>query len=137
MRTREQHLHYLDTLEADVNSTADISTELGINYRSAFFELHHFHVDVLLPDVMHDILEGTLQYEAKLILQHAITMKYISYSMFESTLAGLELGYMEADNKPCQISSATLLSSEKTLGQKGTCSKYIQGTCMFKEVSRC
>ena len=123
MRTREKHLHDCDTLEADVNSTADTSRELGINYRSALFELEHFDVDVLLPDVMHDILEGTLQYEAKLILQHAVALKYMSYPKFESGLAGLELGYMEADNKPSQIASATLSSSEKTLGQKGTCLK--------------
>ena len=42
-----------------------------------------------------------------------------SYSMFASALAGLELGYMEADNKPSEISSATLSSPDKTLGQKG------------------
>ena len=70
---------------------------------------------MLVPDVMHDILEGTLQFEAKLVLQHIVRERYVSYSMFAGALAGLELGYMEADNKPSEISSATLSSLDKTL----------------------
>ena len=77
-------------------------------------------METLLPDVMHDLLEGTLQFEAKLILHHIIAKKYILYSKFAQVLAGLELGYMEADDKPSEIASATLSSSDKTLGQKGT-----------------
>ena len=119
MRTREQHLRNCDTLEADEISPAATSTQLGINYRSIFFELQHFEVDMLVPDVMHDILEGTLQFEAKLVLQHIVRERYVSYSMFAGALAGLELGYMEADNKPSEISSATISSLDKTLGQKG------------------
>ena len=68
-RTREQHLRNCDTLEADDISCAATSVQLGINYRSILFELQHFEVDVLVPDVMHDILEGTLQFEAKLVLR--------------------------------------------------------------------
>ena len=79
----------------------------------------HTQVETLLPDVMHDLLEGTLQFEAKLILQHVITERYISYSKLARVLAGLELGYMEADNRPSEIASGTISSSEKTLGQKG------------------
>ena len=63
---------------------------------------------MLVPDVMHDILdilEGTLQFEAKLVLQHIVRERYVSHSMFAGTLAGLELGYMEADKH--DISSAT------------------------------
>ena len=78
----------------------------------------HIQVETLLPDVMHDLLEGTLQFEAKLILWHVITERYI-YPKFARLLAGLELGYMEADNRPSEIASGTISSSEKTLGQKG------------------
>ena len=79
----------------------------------------HIQVETLLPDVMHDLLEGTLQFEAKLILRHVITERYISYPKFARLLAGLELGYMEADNRPLEIASSTISSSEKTLRQKG------------------
>ena len=118
MHTREQHLRNCDTLEADTISPAATSTQLGINYRSILFKLQHFEVDVLVPDMMHDILQGTLQFEAKLVLQLIVRERYVSYSMFAGALARLELGYMEADNKP-EIFSATLSSSDKTLGQKG------------------
>ena len=78
----------------------------------------HIQVETLLPDVMYDLLEGTLQFEAKFILRHVITERYISYPKFVRLLAGLELGYMEADNRPSEIASGTM-SSDKTLGQKG------------------
>ena len=44
--------------------------------------MSHVQVETLLPDVMHDLLEGTLQFEAKLILHHIIAKKYILYSKF-------------------------------------------------------
>ena len=86
---------------------------MGINYRSIFFELHHFDVDLLIPDVMHDLLEGTLQYGAKLILKHMIGNGYVTYAKFKRILEGLELGYMEADDKPSQISLAVINSGDK------------------------
>ena len=43
----------------------------------------------------------------------------MTYTAFTSALAGLELGYMEADNRPSDIPAATLNSSERSLGQKG------------------
>jgi hypothetical protein len=70
---------------------------------------------------MHDLLEGTLQYEAKLVLKHVIGQRYITYKSFTGLVGGLELGYMEADNKPTMISSRVISSDDKHLGQKGTC----------------
>lgn len=138
LRTREQHLLDCDTLEADDVSPAATSTQLGINYRSILFELQRFEVDLLVPDVMHDLLEGTLQFEAKLVLEHVVSERYVSYSVFAGALAGMEVGYMEADNKPSEISSATFSSSDKTLGQKGSNLYIVQVTiftCMYPSFS--
>jgi hypothetical protein len=43
-------------------------------FRSALMELRYFDIcsGALVPDVLHDVLEGGLQYEAKLLLQHCI-----------------------------------------------------------------
>ena len=71
LRTREQHLRDCDNLEANIEAQSATSTDLGINYRSVLFELQHFSVDSLLQDVIHNVLEGTMQYKAKLVLQHA------------------------------------------------------------------
>ena len=56
-------------MESDPSGAA--SKEHGINRNSILNELTYFHVcdGSLLPDVMHDILEGSLQYEVKLMLQ--------------------------------------------------------------------
>lgn len=45
-------------------------------------DLEHFDVcKCLIPDVMHDILEGALQYETKLCLQYLIEKaKYFTVS---------------------------------------------------------
>lgn len=105
-----------DDLEAGEETTVD----LGINYRSILFELEYFDVDVLVPDVMHDLLEGVLQYEASLILKYVIKDQcYMTYTAFSNAMHSLELGYMEADNRPTDIPPATLNSSDKSLGQKG------------------
>lgn len=54
--------------------TQKVSREYGINYRPVLNELQYFKVTsgTLIPDVMHDVLEGALQYEAKLLLQQLI-----------------------------------------------------------------
>ena len=116
LRNRTRHLTACDELEAGVETSVD----LGINYRSTLFELEHFDVDILVPDVMHDMLEGVLQYEASLILRYIIREKsFLSYTTFAEALDGLELGYMEADNKPTSIPATTLNSEDRSLGQKG------------------
>jgi len=44
---------------------------MGNNHNSILNELTYFHVcdGSLLPDALHDILEGSLQYDVKLMLQ--------------------------------------------------------------------
>lgn len=94
LRERVSHLWECEELYDAESNWGETSKELGINYCFVLFELQHFNVDILLPDVMHDLLEGTLQYETKLILQHVIWQKFISFALFMKTLDGLELGYM-------------------------------------------
>ena len=58
-------------------------------------EVAYFHVcnGSLVPDVMHDILEGALQYEVKLILQFMIdTEKYFTLEELNTRLERMELG---------------------------------------------
>ena len=72
----------------------------------------------LLPDIMHDLLEGVLQYEVKLMLRKMIYVeKYFSLDRFNSRLVSIELGYMEIKDTPTPITSATLSSSGHNLKQ--------------------
>ena len=84
-------------------------------------ELQHFDIcsGGLLPDVMHDILEGALPYEAKLILQHCIDEDYFSFNTLSHTLRSMELGYMEITNRPSHFTNDILQSASKALGQNG------------------
>ena len=69
---------------------------------------------------MHDILEGVLQYEIKLMLQVMVNReKYFTLTDFNSQLENLELGYMESKNCPTQLSSKTLNSDSSSLKQNG------------------
>ena len=59
----------------------------------------------LIPDVMHDLLEGTLQYEVKLMLKAMIsTDEYFLLNYLNSRVANLELGHMESKDRPSFIS---------------------------------
>jgi len=70
-----------------------------------------------LPDVMHDILEGSLQHEVKLMLQVMVNReRYFSLNM---QIENFELGYMEAKNRPSPIAAKKFNSSGKSLKQNG------------------
>lgn len=69
---------------------------------------------------MHDILEGALQYEVKLMLQEMVyNKKYFNMEVFNTRLVHTELGYMEAKDRPSPISTKTLTSSGLSLKQTG------------------
>ena len=106
------------------DGSEDVSKEYRINRRSILLDLKFFNIcsGALLPDVMHDILEGALQYEAKLVLQHCIDrQKYFSLSTLNDKIEGMELGYMETD-RPAPISAKTLRAHDSNaLKQKGMC----------------
>ena len=79
----------------------------------------YFHVcdGTMVPDVMHDVLEGLLQYEIKLMLK--VMNNTESYISLNGRLEFLELGHMESKDRPSQISSTTFQSSGNSLKQNG------------------
>ena len=73
----------------------------------------------LLSDVMHDVLEGVLQYEAKLLLQHLIKdQKYFKLKVLNEAIEGMDMGYMETC-KPALISRLALDAGDNLLKQNG------------------
>lgn len=69
---------------------------------------------------MHDVLEGALQYEVKLMLKVMVyDEKYFSLEVFNTRLVNTELGYMEAKDRPTPISTKTLTSTGLSLKQAG------------------
>lgn len=92
-----ERFHEAQYTLVEKDKTGEQSKEYGINRNSAINELTYFNVcdGSLIPDVMHDILEGALQYEVKLMLQVMITENYFTLSQFNSRLENIDYGYME------------------------------------------
>lgn len=118
LRNKQSHEDQCSQLESD--TCGETSKQYGINQNSVLNQLSYFHVcdGSLLPDVMHDILEGLLQYEMKLLLHVMIEEEgYFSLDYFNSCLDNLELGYMESKSRPTLISVRTFRSAGNSLKQ--------------------
>ena len=82
-----------------------IATTYGLNRDSILNTLSYFHVtEGLPPDIMHDVLEGVLQYEVKEMLQ-VFTREKAYFTMESLNKLVSEFGYHFADakNRPSQI----------------------------------
>ena len=120
LRNKTSHQAQCAELQEDTDQTA--SKLYRINRNSVLNELSYFHVcsGALLPDVMHDILEGALQYEIKLMLKVMIyEEEYFTLDILNSRLENIELGYMEAKDRPTPVSEITMASSGVSLKQAG------------------
>lgn len=87
----------------------------------------------LVPDVMHDLLEGALQYEVKLMLRSYIRVEhYFTLENFNQRLVNFELGYMEIKDRPTAISETTLLSTGHSIKQNGKTQMFtgVVGSCL-------
>lgn len=119
LRTPDSHTEQCTTLNSRMGpSRAAYSKETGINHESVLDELQYFSVasGALLPGVMHDVLEGILQYEAKLLLRHLIYDEgCFTLDQLNSRIGRMELGFMESSNRPSQISATTLQSQDSNL----------------------
>lgn len=120
LRSEESHRRQCTLIEEDGSGKA--SKEYGINRNSILNQLSYFHVcnGGLLPDIMHDVLEGALEYEVKLLLRVLIEDEnYFTLDNFNGCLENLEFGYMECKNRPTPISKKTLQSTGNSLKQSG------------------
>ena len=125
---RDEHSHQDQCDELDGDSSGEVSKEYGINRNSILNELSFFHVcsGALLPDIMHDVLEGALQYEVKLMLKEMVcTEGYFSLNFLNSRIETIELGYNEIKDHPTPISDTVFNSEGTSLKQAGICEPYI------------
>ena len=113
--------HESQCVLVEQDETGKLSKEYGINRNSILNELLYFNVcdGSLLPDIMHDLLEGVLQYEAKLLLLVLVQSNYFTLEDFNSRLENIELGYMECKNRPTIVSAKTFNSDGNSLKQNG------------------
>ena len=100
-----------------------ISKEHSVNHRSILDELKYFKVSsgTLLPDVMHYILEGMLEYECKEVLKHTIIDEaYFTLEYLNHQITNNDLGLMESRDRPSCISITNFRCNDHKLKQEGT-----------------
>ena len=105
----------------EIQDNPALSTEYGVNHQSILMELEYFDLcsGVLVQDIMHDLLEGVLQYETKLLLCHYINSRNFTLQDLNIAIEHLELcNNMESD-RPALITRNTLYSEGNLLKQKG------------------
>lgn len=69
---------------------------------------------------MHDVLEGGLQYETKLMLkQFLFTDKYFTINDLNYRITNLGFGYTDAKNRPTPITQQTMTNGDNSLKQNG------------------
>ena len=81
------------------------SISFGVNCRSLLADLKYFDLcsGALIPDIMHDLLEGVLQHETKLMLKRFIDDEhYFTCAQLNECVRCLDLGYMEKCDRPTQ-----------------------------------
>lgn len=98
-----------------------VSTTYGLTKDSILNSSRFFHVcDGLVPDIMHDILEGSLQYEVKELLKYLIySASYLTIDQLNQKINTFPYVLSDKNSKPTIISSKTLLSKDHSLKQKG------------------
>ena len=84
-------------------------------------DLSHFDMckGELAPDVMHDLLEGVLQYEVKLLLLYCVSSHFFSLDFLNDKIKSFELCHGMEGDRPAPIDRKTLNSDGNLLKQKG------------------
>lgn len=119
LRTRAGHLYQCQ----QIVDNPDLGKVYGIKRLSVLCNSRYFNViDGLPGDVMHDLLEGVLQYECKEMLKIFINeQKYLTLNQLNERIKRFDFGYYNDKNKPSPISHLTLNNGNNSLKQKGLC----------------
>ena len=114
-RTRVTHKEHCSMLQG---ALADhVATTYGLTRDSILNQSRYFHVtEGLPPDCMHDLLEGTMQYEIKELLKSLTQRGFISLQDINCWIALFPYSACDAVNKPSPVS---LSSADHSLKQTG------------------
>ena len=101
-RTPEEHEVMCTEVISD--TTGEKSTNYGINERSILNNVLGFSViGGLCHDIMHDMLEGALPYELRLLLHHLFNAGHLRLQEYNDRVKAFDYGYTETANKPNEI----------------------------------
>lgn len=102
LRTAAKHHNQVSTLTG--SSYAAHSVNYGINHPSELDNIPNFSVAENLPhDIMHDLFEGVVPYEMKLLITHLVNVKHFTVATFNDRLRRFDFGYIECSDKPSEL----------------------------------
>ena len=110
MRTHDEHMKQCAEIEKDPS----LSVNYGINRNSILNTVPGFSVASGLPqDVMHDLLEGVIDYEFRLLLTHCIQRNYFTIIQINERIKSFDFGYTQTSTKPPEISTRCITEQMK------------------------
>jgi len=98
-----------------------MSREYGVNHKSLLSDITHFDIcsGALVSDIMHDLLEGIVQYETKLLLIKLLERRYFKLKTFNKGIESLELPFGTESSQPASVPRKVLYEQHNRLNQKG------------------
>jgi len=117
MRDRDSHQQDCERVVAGHSD----AKESGVHRSCCLAELKYFSIpENICPDAMHDVLEGCLQYELKLIIRQMVVVDQVmSLNDINSRILSFAYG-VDSKNKPQPITFDRLHSKEKKLGMNAS-----------------
>ena len=117
LRSRTTHATHCADLDGPLHDHA--ATTYGVSCDSILNTSAYFHVvDGMVPDIMHDILEGSLQLHLKYLFKYCILqMKYFSLDTVNTRIYSFYFGTADATNRPSAIAPDVLTSSVNSVKQ--------------------
>lgn len=117
-RTRETHSRHCASLCGPLQEHH--ATTYGVVRDSILNSSTFFHVtEGLVPDIMHDVLEGCAPYEVKELLKHLVAEGLVTLDALNDQIAHFPYAPPDTRNKPTAIPTTTFTSSDHSLKQKG------------------
>jgi len=110
LRTKESHDAHCAELQVE-ELQAHFSWLYGIKKKTILNELKYFHViSGLPPDIMHDMLEGTIPLTICELLIHCLKQKYFTLASLNRIIRDFDYGYAVSSDKPSVIKIQQLKS---------------------------
>jgi len=120
LRTKELYLEHCNAIPQDPTPVS----VYGVKRTCPFNSLQFFHSsDNFAVDIMHNLLEGVVQYELKLLFQYLVTHCMSVNSLIER-IQSFNYGYSERKNRP---SGVKVDDASKDLGLNA-----IQSWCLLR-----
>ena len=121
LRSKELYVEHCNALSEDPT----LPSVYGVKKACVLNSLHYFHSsDNYTVDIMHDLLEGVVQYELKLFFQYLIKNGYASIKTLLHRVQSFNYGFLERKNKP---SGLKIDDNSKHLGINA-----IQSLCILR-----